>query len=266
MLPILKATAFVAYNLAGGSTQPCIVSVTDEDGNYLDDTYVIKIFPDDKLEHTYKEVCAAILAQHFSLNIPEPVLIAVNKPLLNELKKQTQYKNWHVTEGVFFASKYMKGVDSFTNALNLNQYDKWQMGNIFAFDVLIMNVDRQVNKPNIIVKNQDIYVIDHELSMSISNSFEGYIERKAWDYFIKENRGGHLFRHHLSTIGNKEVVTFDEFIENLRMLHPNILLKYVEQLTEYQYEPFGIPELIAYLSEVKSKETQFLELLHQLLY
>ena len=44
MLPVLKAVAFQELALRGGSSQPCIVYVTDENGDFLNDFYVVKIF------------------------------------------------------------------------------------------------------------------------------------------------------------------------------------------------------------------------------
>ncbi len=107
-----------------------------------------------------------------------------------------------------------------------------QMGNIFAFDVLIMNVNRQVGKPNVLVKNQNIYVIDHELSMNIEHSFEDYLKQNRWDYSIKQNRDGHLFRQPL-IIMKKRGLNFGEVSEYLRNLRPETLYGYAEQLAKY---------------------------------
>lgn len=265
MLPVHKAVAFQKYALEGGSSLPCIVSVADENGNFLPDDYVIKIFKQDKSNHTCKEVYASILAQHFELKTPEPVLIEVSNSLLNELRKQEKYKNWAVTEGVFFGCKYVKGAKSYLQSPSLNTYDIWEISNIFAFDVLILNTDRQFEKPNIITKNKDIYVIDHELSMSISKPFDTYLNQNQWDYFIKDKRDGHLFRQYLWQLGKKNKVTFDDFIENLRTLNPQILYNYAEQLAEYEYEPLDIGTIVSYLAEVKKNESKFVALLDKLL-
>jgi hypothetical protein len=265
MLPILKAFAFQEFALKGGSNQPCIVSVTDENGVLLQESYVVKIFKKHTISHTCKEVYAAILAQHFDLKTPQPVLIEVNQSLINELKKQPKYQNWFVTEGVYFGSKYLSNVKSFTQTSALNRYNYWELSNIFAFDVLIMNSDRQVEKPNVIIQKQDIFVIDHELSLNISNSFDFYLAQKHWDYSIKNNRGGHLFRNQLQKRLKKNKLSFDEFIENLRALKPKRLYDYAEQLIEYDYTPLNLDKIVAYLTDVKRGETKFLNLLNDLI-
>jgi hypothetical protein len=265
MLPVLKAVAFQEFALQGGARQPCIVSVMDENNNFLNDSYVVKIFQDHILNLTCKEVYASVLAKHFDLNTPEPVLIEVNNAMINELKKHEKYKNWQVTEGVFFGSKYVTGAKSFTDTLPLKRYDYWVLTNIFAFDVLIMNWDRQREKPNVIIKNKDIYVIDHELSMNISKPFDAYLNQNHWEDSINQNRGGHLFGQYLRHFGKKNKVTFDEFFENLRTLNPQLLYNFAEQLAEYEYNPVDIDKIISYLAEVKTNETKFSNLLDNLL-
>lgn len=265
MLPIFKATAFQEYAIQGGSSQPCIISVVDEKGRYLEDPCVVKIFKDNCLNHTCKEVYGSILAQHFDLNTPEPVLVEVSKTMINELKKHEKYKYWEVNEGIFFGTKYMEDAKSFTDTIQLKKYDYWVLNNIFAFDVLIMNSDRQRLKPNVMVKNKEIFVIDHQYSLNVFKTFDEYLNENHWNYSIKENREGHLFRQHLQNSGKKNKVTFDEFFENLRTLNPQLLYNYAEQLAEYQYEPLDIGKIVSYLADVKKNESKFLTLLDNLL-
>ncbi len=265
MLPVLEAFALERVDF-GGSSLPCIVSVKDENGNPLRDWYVIKIFSDHRRDHTCKEVYASILAQHFELNTPEPALVYVGNALLNQLKKHEKYKNWKVTEGVFFASKYLIDAKSFTDTVPLRKYEYWEIGNIFAFDVFIMNSDRQVGNPNLIVKNKNIYVIDHEYSMRVSKTFDDYLIKNHWDKTIKEDNGGHLFRQHLWQMSKKSKVTFDEFAENLRTLNLEKLYVHVEQLAEFEYGQLDIGNIVSYFADIKKNESKFLTLLDNLLH
>ncbi len=175
------------------------------------------------------------------------------------------YKNWLATEGVFLGCKYINNSKSYIEKTTLDALDIWEISNIFAFDVLILNTDRQFEKPNIITQNVDIYVIDHELSLNMSKPFDTYIHQSQWDYFIKDKRGGHLFRQYLAHLNKDIKVTFDDFIENLRTLNPKILYNYAEQLAEYDYATLDIGNIIAYLAEVKKNEPKFVTLLEKLL-
>jgi hypothetical protein len=265
MLPVLQAFAFQEYALPDASSLPCIVSVNDENGIPLQDSYVVKIFQQHMLNHTCNEVYGAVLARHFDLKTPESVLVEISYPLIRELKKQEKYKKWDVTEGVYFATKYIPDGRSFTDTIPLRNYNYWELGNIFAFDVLIMNLDRQCRNPNIIIKNQNFYVIDHQLSLNIFKTFDEYLAQNFWDKTIISDGGGHLFRHHLRHLGKKNKFTFDEFAENLRTLKPEILYNYSLQLSEYDYQGYNIEKIIAYIAEVKRNESKFLALLDKLL-
>ena len=159
MLPIYKATVFQEFDIAGGSSRPCIVGVQNEKGIYLNDSYVVKIFRQNFLNHTCREVFGAVLAKRFDLKMPEPVLVEVNHSMIQELKKQERYKSYDIHEGVYFATKYLSNAKSFDERTVLKDYEYWELGNIFAFDVMIQNADRQVEKPNVIIKNKIIYLI-----------------------------------------------------------------------------------------------------------
>ncbi len=265
MLPLYKATAFQEYDIAGGSSRPCIVSVIDENNNSIADSYVVKIFKQNFLQHTCREVFGAVLAKHFDLAMPEPVLIEISSTMVQELKKHEKYKSSNICEGVFFGTKFLSNVESFDGSTALKNYDYWELGNIFAFDVLIQNADRQVGKPNVIIKNKTIHVIDHELSLNISKSFEDSFKSNTWDETIKNNRSGHLFRSQLRMLMKKNKLNFDDFTENLRTLKPEILYPYMKQLIDYDYAPQNTDKIVSYLEEIKNNESKFITLLYNLL-
>lgn len=91
------------------------------------------------------------------------------------------------------------------------------------------------------------------------------MNQNHWDYSINQNRGGHLFGQYLRHYGKKNKVTFDEFIENLRTLKPQLLYNFALQLAEYEYNPLDIDKIISYIADVKRNESKFLTLLDNLL-
>lgn len=101
--------------------------------------------------------------------------------------------------------------------------------------------------------------------MNISKTFDEYVAQNQWSYFIKDKRGGHLFRQFLAQTNKTIKVNFDDFTENLRTLKPKILYNYAEQLAEYEYNPLDVGKIISYLEEVKKKESKFEILLNRLL-
>ena len=142
------------------------------------------------------------------------------------------YRNWDITEGVYFGTRYITGGIDFTDDVK-HKIETWTKENIFAFDALIWNVDRTPRKKNLFLANDTIYLIDHELSLSIRRSFDDYIRSNDWVFLVKNPKGDkHLFFNDLSTANKKDKLMFEQFAENLRTLKPELLTGEAEQLFE----------------------------------
>lgn len=268
MLPIYKATAIQKAPLVGGSTQPCLLLATAYNGKPVG-SYVVKIFKQRNLEQingTAKEVYANVLAQHFDLAVPSAALIEVEYWLINALKKLPEYANWDITEGVYFGTKYIKGGIDYSETLPY-AINIWEKENIFAYDALIRNVDRTTRKTNLFLTHDTIYLIDHELTLYITNTFETYLQQKDWGFLITNPKGGHhLFFNDLCDFNKKEAITFDQFGDNLRTLKPETLLrKEAEQLEEYGISTADYHSIEKYLKAAVQNVPLFLENLKTLL-
>jgi hypothetical protein len=268
MLPIYKAISIEKAPLVGGSTQPCLLLAATYNGIPVG-SYVVKIFKQrniEQLNSTAKEVYANVLARHFEIKTPDSALIEVEQWLINDLKKQSEYAGWNITEGVYFGTVYLVGGIDYNDAVK-NKVDIWAKENIFAFDALIRNVDRTPRKTNLFLVEDDPYVIDHELSFAVNATFDDYLRRKDWAFLIANPKGGkHLFLEDLSNFHKKEALTFDQFAENLRNLRPELILgKEAEQLLEYNIETNDYPQIEKYLQSAVSNTTRFIENLISLL-
>lgn len=268
MLPIYKATSIEKAPLIGGSTQPCLLLVASDSGIPIG-SYVVKIFKQRNLEQlnsTSKEVYANVLARHFEVNTPNGALIEVEQWLINELKKLPEYTGWDITEGVYFGTAYILGGIDYNEGVK-NKVAIWDKENIFAFDALIRNVDRTPRKTNLFLVEDDPYVIDHELSLSITATFQDYLLRKDWVFLIANPKGGkHLFLEDLSNFNKKESITFDQFAENLRNLKPELILgKETDQLEECKIETSDYFLIEKYLKSAVKNTSSFIESLKSLL-
>ena len=234
MLPTYTATSIIEAPMEGGSTQPCLVVASAYNGVPMGQ-YVVKIFKRRNIEQingTAKEVYANVLARHFDLKVPEAALIEVEYWLIEQLKAMAAYRNWDITEGVYFGTRYIRGGIDFTDDVK-HKIETWTKENIFAFDALIRNVDRTPRKKNLFLANDTIYLIDHELSLSIRRSFDDYIRSNDWVFLVKNPKGDkHLFFNDLSTKNKKDKLMFEQFAENLRTLKPKLLIGEAEQLFE----------------------------------
>jgi hypothetical protein len=268
MLPIYTATAIKDFAIEGGTSQPCIMSVRDDDGNFLPDDYVVKIYKQNNRVKTYYEVFGSILAKEFDLQTPSPALVHIPYVLIKEIINHEKYKNWDLVEGVYFACVYLPNAKSFDQNSRLNLTQMWQYESIFAFDVLIRNFDRRTQKPNLLRFSDDLFVIDHEMafaSILSQSNFEVYLTLENWKFIVNANGGGHVLRNHLMKFNKKNKLDFATFLENFRTLQPEILYNNVNQLIEKDVELLDIQPIIAYLRHIKQNTAAFKSLLENLL-
>ena len=172
---VYKATAINIEAIHSGSTKPCLMTLADDKKKIIGD-FVVKVFKPLNLEqaaNTSKEIYGNALAREFDLTTPKAVLATVGQELIKQLNSSEKFKGFNLEKGAYFATEYLENVLDYSPSHKLDIED-WQLENIFAFDMLIGNIDRRIVKPNLFCKEKTIYLIDHELSLSsniIKNSF-----------------------------------------------------------------------------------------------
>lgn len=270
-IPIYQAVGI--KELYAGSTLPCLMEVMDMEGNYLEDSYyVVKVFQRIHIEQTAatnKEFYVNALARAFDLQIPECAIIKVDDDIIQDLKKIPKYANFDIGAGYYYGSKYIAGVISY-QANHTEQFESWQFENVFAFDALIQNIDRRISNPNVIIDNDDLYVIDHHLSFNVEDDCRPYLALDRWAFLVEGGEGvfdrKHIFYEELRVTHKTNPITFDEFEENLRNLQPRNLLEPIgEQLEACEQNVEDVYTIINYLDCIKQNSTDFINLLKQLL-
>ena len=273
-LPVYDAIAINQKAIHSGSTQPCIMTLADKDGN-IKGEYVVKVFKPSNLSQSFntnKEVYGSVLASEFDLMTPEAVLANVNQQLIDELNNTPRYKGFNLIKGTYFATKYIDYAMDFSKATTLKLED-WEIENIFAFDVLIRNQDRRHNKPNLFYKDNEVYLIDHELSLAT-----GYLDKPFPEMVLDKNKywrfveiidgdfeRKHIFLDALRERNKKKSVNFDTFREDLRNFDVDILDDYVLQLKNFNYDTEDYYAIKSYLIDVKNNPELFIKLLKDLM-
>ena len=274
MLPIFDAIAINQEAILSGSTKPCLMTLADDKGKLIGE-YVVKIFKPQNISqsaNTNKEVYGSILASEFELSTPKAVLAKVDQNIIDKLNQSVRYKGFNLIRGTYFASEYIDNALDYSNAVNL-RVENWEIENIFAFDVLIRNIDRHIKKPNLFFKDREICLIDHELSFAtnlLDKSFTDMVKdkRKYWNFVEIENeriKRKHLFLSHLRERNRKKTVEFDTFREYLTTFDIDILDDYNQQLIDLGNDSDIYPIIKSYLIDVKSHSGLFIQLLKDLI-
>lgn len=258
MLPVYKALSFQKV-LDGGSTRPWLVLVT-VDGK--PEPYVVKLFKKKHVDEAYavaKEVYCSILANQFGLTTPKPALIEFSSSFIAalpiELKNELSLKDNRIK----FGSKLIEGTFQYVDTLQRESFKKYDIQTIYAFDNLIWNTDRRPDKPNILFKGNDAYLIDHEISLLVDYKTVENFNRNSWVYWSSR----HIFYSILKNGNiNDKRQYFGNFQGLLGNLNIDILDSYSKQLIEYRHHnEEHYSEIKNYLYALKQNPAKLVQLL-----
>ncbi len=207
-----------------------------------------------------KEIFAWNLASQFDLFCPDVAVIRVDKALAEEIKFKI---NKELNPGFYFGSHFEDNTFMYADQYKLGLDD---VVRIFGFDFVIRNVDRRISKPNLLIRNQEPVVIDHELSLEVNKTFDRYIEAGEVDFLRKQTNDRHIFLHLLQAMNNKAPhPDFSILVEYCRTLNVNPLFSLADDLLELGIEEAGVVTPIAdYLESVRRNYQKIPQLCRQL--
>lgn len=269
MLPIYRATGIERPSFEGGTTRPSLMTVVDERDGAIMGPYVVKVFSQTNIQQnqaTNKEVYASILASQFDLNVPQPALIHVGETIIQQMIESGSHQGKELKAGIYFGCEYIENAINYSKAIPKSLLPKWEIENIFAFDVLIRNTDRREGKPNLFLKDKSLFLIDHELCLDVQKAYSEYMEMglNAWSFLNREDRK-HVFLRRLQEANRKNPLTFDTFQEYLGILDLESLEVCAKQLESTGNETVDYEAIKHYLYELKSDRIRFTSLLRNLI-
>jgi hypothetical protein len=166
-VPPLQAVAF-HLELKTGATGPCVFACEDATGEPAGE-YVVKFRSQIRGGPIglLFEFVAAQLALRLGLRTPAPAVVMLNPPLADATPNPEVAARIRRSIGPNYGCCYL-----------VPGYSTWRVNDpvplglrtaaveIMAFDALIDNADRRREKPNLLWKDDEIFIIDHELSFS----------------------------------------------------------------------------------------------------
>jgi len=266
MLPIYQAESFRRVLDKGGRTKPWLVLVRTEAGT---SPYVVKLFEPGAIadrDAVANEVLGNVLAREFQLPVPQAALIEFNETFLTTVGDPDLLDVLEQTDDrLKFGSVLLEGFIRFdpTTFSAVEARRIIDIDGVFAFDNLIRNPDRKAIKPNLLVRSQEGYLIDHELGFEIDGGTIGELESRAWPgKFYK----WHIFHSYLKGTPNRQKREFfNEFAEYLRLLNINGLRPYLRQLEQIGYPTSKHAQVLEYLYYCKRNSATFVTVLKSLI-
>ncbi|WP_442845015.1 HipA family kinase [Leeuwenhoekiella sp. H156] len=262
---VIEELKFVGIQnrLVGGSTMPVVIKAQDQSGTI--NPYVLKLYKADYVSKNFavaKEILVSELASQFNLPVPKYGIIDFDTALLSP-EYGTDFLKM-LKPGYKFCNFYHEGTLLYTDSLKSSYLKNYDLELVFAFDNLILNADRGGfrNKPNLLLKDEDFLLIDHEQSLHF---FDIHALDKALDYGLKFDTYSykkHIFYKALKSRKPKREL-FGEFDEYLRTLD----LSFLEALFR-DFETYGIDHgekstIFAYLQWCKVNRSTLIKSLNK---
>lgn len=258
MLPIHKVISY-QRSMPGGSTKPWLVLA---EKNRIPAPFVIKLYKSDYVEQYFsiaKEVYCSALAQQFGIRTPYFSFFTLSKEFKNSLDEEQNSFLIGKQSSITFGTELIQGAYPFQEELHRDFFWKFDIETIYAFDNLIKNSDRKLGKPNLLIKNKDLLVIDHEQTFTVNKKTLEHFENGTWIYW-KEN---HIFYRFLKERGVEAKRTFFlHFLEKLKTINFDLLDPYYEQLSDLGLDnEENFNQIKNYLWYIKKNASKFVKLL-----
>ena len=216
MLPIYEAIGFEKV-MEGGSTRPWLVNVLE---GHKAIPYVVKLYTEKYNEENnsvLKEIICSNLANQFEIETPSPALIRFSEDFISTLPETLQTELNRKDQRLKFGTRLIEsGYENFSPQLSGKYLRDFDLGTIYAFDNLIMNLDRKIEKPNLFFRNDRVVLLDHEQTLATTpGAIESIDGKRKWPYWYRK----HLFYENLVSMSEKEKSTvFDTFTGYLESL------------------------------------------------
>ncbi|MFY8189208.1 MAG: HipA family kinase [Flavobacterium sp.] len=239
--------------LEGGSSKPLLITALNE--HKVVGQYVMKLFKKDFVEQNYsvaKEIFINELSKEFNLESPDYALIKIDHSILADYFDDNFIKK--LDEGYKYCSKYYGQYLIFNPLVSLSFIKEYDIENLFAFDNITINADRGGfrDKPNLLINDSNILLIDHELTIPfINNSSE---HPNYYNYLRNYPYEKHILTKQIKGFKNKDSL-FAEFFEMLKTLNINRFSLIFDELDSYGIKYGDRNKIYSYLNWIKSNHT-----------
>lgn len=250
-VPVYNAISF-QRELRTGRTNPCIFICEAAEGEDPVE-YVVKLKAGIESGKTglSAELIASLLADELDIPTPKPTLIAINPEFPEAIPNPELAAKIRGSIGLNFGSKMItEGYGTWLQGKSIPTGLKALAAEIFVFDAFIQNPDRREDKPNILMKGSELFIIDHELGFSFI--YDIVQRRSPWKVSELNFLTKHLFYNKLKgqalnydrVIGVIESITHDKVREIIGCVPPewrgpmlprieNHLCEIVEHVNEF---------------------------------
>ena len=141
-----------------------------------------------------RELLGCFAAWQVGLRTVQPVQVDISPEFRDLMRGRDEYGMVSRSIGRNVGSAFQQGFREFVNGRPLTAEEQEQARLIFAFDVLVNNVDRNVKKQNMLTNGQQVLLLDHELAFSFTKILRPL--RSATPWLLEEMDVRHWIQGH----------------------------------------------------------------------
>jgi hypothetical protein len=194
---------------------------------------------------------------------PEVAIIEISDSFYSNMEISNEiHDKLRASPGKNFGSKE---IDTIFEFIEIPRHLKNRAAEIFAFDTVIGNIDRNKIKPNLFQESDDYTIFDHEKAFYYSNP--GALLGQNPKFWEDPNSNiismqNHLFYNELK--GSRERLDISTFIESLSLLSEEILYNIVDRIPE-EWKSEDLDSIIRFLLDASINAQKIEQILMEVL-
>jgi len=219
----------------------------DEDGNEEEVVVKLRAGIETKEMGSTSELMAALFAQDLGLPVPSPRLVEIEKGFDRAVTQGEVLQRLRDSVGWNFGSKKLDpGFTTWPKDKPIPMSLRPLAAEIFAFDTIIQNPDRRRGNPNLLWKADELFIYDHELSLTFFLPTLGW--QPPWT-----GRGLEFLRDHVFYEGLKGTgLSWDRFTGALEAITDKRLQKYIATVPdEWKAKSDAADKIMEYFKEAR---------------
>lgn len=245
LVPIVDVIAIDGVKEHGKTRPVWMLCSSPAENGYT--SYVVKLYGDIDLaqRRLARELYGALLGQAFGMNIPAVAIINIPPDFYTSARDQTMANRLHNSVGYNFGSRLVEQALMLPTTPVPSSHIQ-AAADVFAFDMIIRNLDRRPDRPNMFQTTTGYTLFDHEDAFPYAHPqmwLGGLPE--PWD--LTETAHGHFFYKPLK---GSDAVQFEDFAAKLAVASDEVLATIESQLPS-EWQSDEIPNIRNYLQKAR---------------
>lgn len=239
--------------MTSGRTRPSLVTCVRENGTEVEIVMKLIGAPECNARSLINEALAALLAHELKLPVPEPFVVQLERDFIEVIQDHDIKVVAARSLGANFGSRKLPdGFATVPKGLQLPKHAVEVAAEILAYDVFISNADRSPENPNLLYREPELAIFDHELAFDFDRAL---FWKAPWE------SGGissfPLANHVLFPVVRGKNPDFGRLEHAINCLEPNRLREFGQALPDsWVGDGVAVERILRYINELSDNASQ----------